>query len=347
MLRTTLLLGLLTPALSGADKPNVLLIMTDDQGWGDIGSHDNPHIRTPVLDRLATDGARFERFFVSPVCAPTRASLMTGRYHLRTGTHGVTRGEENMRADEVTVAEAFHAAGYATGCFGKWHNGRHYPMHPNGQGFDAFVGFCAGHWNNYFSTDLEHNGDVFRSEGYIADALTDYAVRFMEKHQKEPFFCYVPYNTPHSPWQVEEEYFDRYDNKGLDPKAHCAYAMCENIDHNVGRLLKTLERLDLDENTIVLFLTDNGPNSNRFNGGMKGRKGSAHEGGVRVPLFVRWPGKIEPGTTVRKNAMHIDLFPTLVDLCEIDMPRTKPIDGRSLKHCCWGIRESTGPTADC
>lgn len=319
------------PQAVAADRPNVVLIMTDDQGFGDIRSHENPNINTPVLDKLAADGARFERFFVSPVCAPTRASLLTGRYHLRTGTHGVTRGEENMRSEEVTVAEAFKAAGYATGCFGKWHNGRHYPMHPNGQGFDAFIGFCAGHWNNYFSTQLEHNGKPFTSDGYIADVLTNYAMSFIDKHRSEPFFCYVPYNTPHSPWQVPDEYYDRYKGKGLDEKAHCAYAMCENIDHNVGRLLKKLDDLKLADNTIVLFLTDNGPNSNRYNGGMKGRKGSAHEGGVRVPLFVRWPKAIKPGTIIKENAMHIDLFPTLVELCDIPMPKTQPQDGISLK----------------
>jgi arylsulfatase A len=138
-------------------RPNIVLIMTDDQGWGDISSHGNDKIDTPVMDRLASDGARFERFFVSPVCAPTRASLLTGRYHLRTGTHGVTRGKENMRSEEVTIAEALKQAGYATGCFGKWHNGAHYPHNPNGQGFDEFLGFCSGHWNNYFNTTLEHN----------------------------------------------------------------------------------------------------------------------------------------------------------------------------------------------
>jgi len=315
-----------------ARRPNVVLIMTDDQGWGDVRSHDNAAIDTPALDRLAAEGARFERFYVSPVCAPTRASLLTGRYSLRTGTHGVTRGRENMRAEETTIAEALGAAGYATGCFGKWHNGRHYPYHPNGQGFDEFLGFCAGHWNNYFDTTLERNGVESRVKGFITDVLADAAIEFIDEHRAAPFFCYVPFNAPHSPWQVPDRYHDKYAKRGLDAKAACAYAMCENIDDNIGRILAKLDALELTRDTIVLFLTDNGPNSNRFNGGMKGRKGSVHEGGVRVPLFVRWPGRIAPGTRVEPIAMHIDLLPTLLELCgvpELD-DKARPLDGRSL-----------------
>jgi len=310
--------------------PNVLLIMTDDQGWGDIRSHGNDKIDTPVLDRLAGQGARFDRFFVSPVCAPTRASLLTGRYHLRTGTHGVTRAYETMRSEEVTLADALKQAGYATGCFGKWHNGAHYPHHPNGQGFGEFLGFCAGHWNNYFDTTLEHNGTAVKTSGFITDVLTDAALAFIEKNQNRPFFCYVPYNAPHGPFQVPGRYFDKYKARGLDDKLACIYGMCENLDDNVGRLLRRLDALDLCDNTIVLFLTDNGPNSDRFNGEMKGRKGSVDEGGVRVPLFVHWPGHIEPGSKVRQIAAHIDLFPTIMELCGLPMPQTLPQDGMSL-----------------
>lgn len=311
-------------------RPNVLLIMTDDQGWGDIRSHGNETIETPVADKLAGEGARFERFFVSPVCAPTRASLLTGRYHLRTGTHGVTRGYETMRSEEVTMAEALKQAGYATGCFGKWHNGAHYPHHPNGQGFDKFLGFCAGHWNNYFDTTLERNGKPVETQGYITDVLTDAACRFMEANRHRPFFCYVPYNAPHGPFQVPEKYFDKYKARGLDDKLACIYGMCENLDDNVGRLLQRLDELKLRDETIVVFLTDNGPNSDRFNGGMKGRKGSVDEGGVRVPLFVQWPGQIEPGTEIPQIAAHIDLFATILDLCGVPMPDTPAQDGISL-----------------
>jgi len=311
-------------------RPNVVLIMTDDQGWGDIHSHGNDVIDTPVMDKLAADGARFERFFVSPVCAPTRASLLTGRYHLRTGTHGVTRGYENMRSEEVTIAEALKQAGYATGCFGKWHNGAHYPYHPNGQGFDEFFGFCCGHWNNYFNTTLDHNGRMVKSKGYISDVFTDAALEFIEKNKDRPFFCYIPYNAPHSPFQVPDKYFDKYKARGLDDKLACIYGMCENLDDNIGRVLKRLDQLKLSDGTIVLFLTDNGPNTDRYNGNMKGRKGSVHEGGIRVPLFVRWPGHIAPGTKVTQISAHIDLFATIVELCGVPMPRMLPQDGVSL-----------------
>ncbi|MHC4721677.1 MAG: sulfatase-like hydrolase/transferase, partial [Planctomycetota bacterium] len=211
-------------------KPNVLLIMTDDQGWGDLHSHGNDKIDTPVLDKFATDGARFDSFFVSATCAPTRASLLTGRYYLRTGTHGVTRGRENMRAEEVTIAEVLKAAGYATSCFGKWHNGSNWPYHPNAQGFDEFVGFCAGNLLNYFDTNLEHNGTSIKTTGYISDVLTDFAITFIENNKDQPFFCYVPYNAPHSPFQVPDKYFDKYKARGLDDILACIYGMCENLD---------------------------------------------------------------------------------------------------------------------
>ena len=315
---------------SEGKRPNVILVMTDDQGWGDIRSHGNDKIDTPVMDRLAADGARFERFFVSPVCAPTRASLLTGRYHLRTGTHGVTRGYENMCSEEITIAEALKQAGYATGCFGKWHNGAHYPYNPNGQGFDEFLGFCCGHWNNYFDTTLERNSKPAKTKGYITDVLTDAAIQFIEKNKDRPFFCYVPYNAPHSPFQVPDKYFDKYKARGLDDKLSCIYAMCENLDDNLGRILKRLDELKLSDNTIVFFLTDNGPNSNRYNGEMKGRKGSVNEGGIRVPLFIRWPGHIKRGTKVTQIAAHIDIFATITELCGVAMPKTLPQDGVSL-----------------
>jgi arylsulfatase A len=311
-------------------RPNVVLIMTDDQGWGDIRSHGNDKIDTPVMDKLAADGVRFDRFFVSPVCAPTRASLLTGRYHLRTGTHGVTRGYENMRSAEVTIAEALKQAGYATGCFGKWHNGAHYPWHPNGQGFDEFLGFCCGHWNNYFDTTLDRNGRLVKTKGYISDVLTDAAIKFIEKNKSRPFFCYVPYNAPHSPFQVPDKYFGKYKARGLDDKTACVYGMCENLDDNIGRILRRLDELRLSGSTIVLFLTDNGPNTDRYNGGMKGRKASTHEGGIRVPLFIRWPGHIKAGTAVTQIAAHIDIFATIIELCDVPMPKTLPQDGVSL-----------------
>ena len=322
--------SLLSNCATKAGKPNVLLILTDDQGWGDVTSHNNPRVHTPTMDRLAAEGARFDRFYVSPVCAPTRASLLSGRYHPRTGVHGVTRDYETMRADEVTIAEILKQNGYATAAFGKWHNGAHYPQNPNGQGFDEFVGFCAGHWNNYFSTKLERNGVEFKSKGYIADYLTDEAIRFIEKNKEKPFFCYVPYNPPHSPFQAPDAYFEKYKAQGMDDELACVYAMCENLDDNIARLLDTLREQRLTDNTIVLFITDNGPNTDRYNGDMRGRKGSPHEGGSRVPCFIRWPEHIKPGEVIKPIAAHIDILPTLVELLALPKPETKPLDGVSL-----------------
>lgn len=316
---------------TAADPPNVLLIITDDQGWGDVHSHGNPQLDTPVMDRLGNEGIRFERFFVSPVCAPTRAALLTGRYALRTGTHGVTRSRETMRTEEVTLAEVFKSAGYATGAFGKWHNGAHHPHDPNGQGFDEFLGFTAGHWNNYFDTHLWHNGRRVKRKGYINDVLTDAAIGFMTQQAGRPFFAYVPYNTPHSPFQVPDRYFDKYQARGFDDKNAAVYGMVENLDDNIGRLLSSLDSLGVSENTIVIFVGDNGPNGDdRYNGHMRGAKGSLHEGGVRVPFFIRWPGGLPAGHVVRHIAAHIDVLPTLIELTGIDAPETLPLDGQSL-----------------
>jgi arylsulfatase A-like enzyme len=319
------------PESSRTRKPNIILILTDDQGWGDIHSHDNDLLDTPVMDRLAASGARFDRFYVDPVCAPTRAGILTGRYPLRTGITGVTRGRETMRMDEVTIAGVLkNAAGYATGCFGKWHNGAHYPYHPNGKGFDEFLGFCAGHWNNYFDTQLEHNGEPLRTSGYITDVLTDAAMVFIEEKRDRPFFCYLPYNAPHSPFQVPRKYFDKYKARGFDDELASVYGMVENLDHNLGRLLAKLDELKLVDDTIVIFLTDNGPNTERFNGGMRGYKGEVHEGGLRVPCFISWPGQIKSGITIDRIAAHIDLLPTLVELAGIERVDTLPLDGVSL-----------------
>ncbi len=313
-----------------ARKPNIVLILTDDQGWGDVSAHGNDKIHTPNMDKLAHGGAWFDRFFVSPVCAPTRASILTGRYHLRAGCHGVTRGKERLNLNEVTLADVLEADGYATGCFGKWHSGSQYPYHPNGRGFGEFYGFCAGHWNNYFDTTLDHNGKTVRSSGFIIDDLTDKAMAFIEANRKKPFFCYVPFNTPHTPWQVPDKYFDRVKERDIDkPNTVCAYAMCENVDDNIGRILAKLDGLNLTEQTLVIFLSDNGPNGARWNGGMKGVKGSTHEGGVRSPTFWYWPGTIKP-RKIEQIASHIDMMPTLLELCGITNAKTLPFDGVSL-----------------
>ena len=339
-------------AVLAADRPNVLLILTDDQGWGDLSMHGGP-LATPQLDRLAAEGAQFERFYVSPVCAPTRSSLLTGRYHWRTGVHGVTRGQENMRSDEATIAEIFSRSGYATGCFGKWHNGASYPLDPVGQGFDRFVGFCAGHWNNYFDTTLRDSrrlptgrvqSRMVPTDGYITDVLTDAAIGFIQRQAGRPFLCYVPYNAPHWPPQVPDRFYDKFAARPeLDPKEKAAYAMVENIDENVGRLLKKLDEHGLADNTIVVFVTDNGANSDRWDGEMRGAKGSIHEGGIRVPCFVRWPGKVDAGRVIGTAAMHIDLLPTLAGLCGVDVdavPAAGPRDGIDLSRLLLGKTDS-------
>lgn len=310
-------------------SPNVLLILTDDQGWGDLNVHGNDSIYTPNLDALAQGSSQFEHFYVSPVCAPTRASLLTGRYHLRTGTSWVTHRKEVMRGEELTIAEVFRAAGYRTGCFGKWHNGAQYPNDPNGQGFEEFAGFTAGHWNNYFDTQLQHNDQQIKTKGYISDVLTDYAIDFIQTNKDNPFFCYLPFNAPHSPFQVPDSYFNKYKLKGLSDKNASVYGMVENIDDNLERLMQTLDSLKILENTIVVFLTDNGPNGHRYNGGMRGIKGKVHEGGVRVPCFIYWKGKLK-AKKIEPLAAHIDLMPTLAELCDLPLPENLKLDGRSL-----------------
>ena len=314
-------------------RPNVVLIMTDDQGYGDLRFHGNQKIDTPVLDRLATQSVRFDHFFVCPYCTQTRAALMTGRYPLRTGAASVTRGLETVRSEEVTIAEVLRSAGYATGCFGKWHIGEHYPNHPNGQGFDDFFGMPQGHWDNYFDPKLEHNGRTLQTRGFITDVITDYALRFIEEHRQGPFFCYVPYNAPHTPHQVPNRYFDKYTARGFDAGVATIYGMVENIDENAGRVLEKLDELDLAERTVVFFLSDNGAEGaegSRYNAGMRGMKGSVHEGGMRVPMFVRWPGHFKADTVVESIGAHVDLLPTIAELCGVNDPATLPLDGVSL-----------------
>ena len=315
-----------------ADKPNIIVILADDQGYADLGINGNPYVSTPYIDSLATDGARFYRFFVNSFCAPTRAALLTGRYPVRCGVWGVTHNHEAMRPSEVTLAEAFGAAGYRTACIGKWHNGEQYPFTPTGQGFDLFFGFHNGHINNYFNTTLLRGSQPEPTTGYITDVLTDEADRFIREDSAEPFFCYLAYNAPHSPYQVPDDYYERFRAKGFDESVSAFWGMCENIDDNVGRLLYTLESTGLADNTIVIFLTDNGGTAGVkiFNAGMRGGKTSVHEGGCRVPLHIRWPGRISPGIAVTQIASHIDVFPTLLQLAGIAAPEGPPVDGTSL-----------------
>ena len=334
-----------------ATKPNVIVFLTDDQGWGDLSLNGNTDLSTPNIDSLANDGASFEHFFVCPVCSPTRAEFLTGRYHVRGGVYSTSAGGERLDLDEVTIADTFRSAGYTTGAFGKWHNGMQYPYHPNGRGFEEFYGFCSGHWGDYFSPPLERNGKIVKGNGFCIDDFTDKAITFIENSSKnkKPFFAYLPYNTPHSPMQVPDKWWDKFKNKKIkmrnrDPRREdidhlrCALAMCENIDWNIGRVLKKINDLKIEKNTIVIFFHDNGPNGVRWNGGMKGRKGSTDEGGVRSPLLIRWPDKISKGIKINQITSVMDLLPTLSDCANIPISSQKALDGRSLKPLLLGER---------
>lgn len=310
-------------------KPNVILIMADDQGWGDLSIHGNTNLNTPNIDAIAQNGAAFTNFFVQPVCSPTRAELMTGRYFTRLGVHGTSAGGERMDSNVPTIATILKNNGYKTAAFGKWHNGMQPPYHPNARGFEEFYGFASGHWGNYFSPMLEYNGNLVQGNGFLADDLTDHSIDFMKANRDNPFFIYLPLNTPHSPMQVPNTYWDRFKNKELKmtyqnpeaeniPFTRAALAMVENIDYNVGRVFDAMERLKLEEETIVIYLSDNGPNGWRWNGGLRGRKGSTDEGGVKTPFFIHWKNHIKPGIKVEHIGSAMDIPPTLVSLLGID-----------------------------
>ena len=324
-----------------ATPPNIVLFLADDQGWGDLGIHGNTNLRTPRMDSLAKEGAALENFFVCPVCSPTRAELLTGRYHARCGVRDVSLGGERLNLDEKTMGDIFRAAGYRTGLFGKWHNGTQWPYHPLARGFEEFYGYTSGHWGTYFDAPMDHNGKTVQGKGYMTDDLTTHAIDFITEKakSKSPFFCMVAFNTPHSPMQVPDAYWNRFEKKELiqkgskleDPRfTRAALAMVENIDDNVGRVLDTLKTLKVESNTIVVYLSDNGPNGDRFNGPWKGRKGGLDEGGIRSPCFVRFPAKIPPGKRIPQIVGAIDILPTLAQLSDIPHNPQKPIDGVSI-----------------
>jgi arylsulfatase A-like enzyme len=325
--------------LAGAadSRPNVIVVMTDDQGFGDLGVHQNPYVRTPNLDQFARDGVQFSRFYVSPVCAPTRASLMTGRYHYRTGVIHTSRGGAKMHGDEVTIAERLQTAGYRTGIFGKWHLGDNYPMRPTEQGFgealvhkSGAIGQQSDAPSSYFNPRLWHNNEPKETNGYCTDVFFDAALQFIEENRERPFLVYLPTNAPHAPLDVDPRYSDRYKAMGLDDTTARVYGMVENLDENFGRLLAALDRLGLRQNTLVVFLTDNGAQQARFNAGWRGRKGTTYEGGIHVPAFVQWPARVQGKRTIDRIAAHIDLFPTLLDACGVEAKSHNVVDGTSL-----------------
>jgi len=323
--------------------PNIILIVADDLGYGDLGACGNPAIATPSLDRLAAEGTLLRQHYsASPMCAPARASLLTGRYNHRTGAVDVpsNRGLDRLALRERTLPELLAAAGYATGMVGKWHNGLHDPRyHPNQRGFGEFVGFLNGGMD-YWRWTLDANGAARPADGsYLTDAFTWEATAFIERHRQEPFFLYLAYNAPHSPFQAPDELVDRYRQRGDLSDTVCRiYAMIERMDEGIGRILKTVDAAGLAGHTAVVFTSDNGPymggsgqnSAARFNGDFSGSKGDVLEGGIRVPAVARWPGHWPAGQRCDELVHFTDWLPTFLSLAGGDAPLNLLLDGRSL-----------------
>ena len=344
-------------------KPNIIIIITDDQGYGDIGFNNNSQILTSNLDLLASQSIRFNNFYVSPVCAPTRSSLLTGRYSLRTGVTDTYNGGAMMSTDELTLSEILRENNYNTGIFGKWHLGDSYPFRPTDQGFNEslihlsggigqvgdFTNYYAGN-RSYFDPILWHNNEQKKYDGYCSDIFTDEALKFIESNKSNQFFCYLSFNAPHTPLQLPEKYYDLY--KDLDPSliyedekikmskkdindAKKIYGMITNIDHNVGKLIKKLKELKIDKNTILIFMTDNGAQQKRYASNLRGLKGKVYEGGIKVPFYLKFP-KIHGnnGKDINSLSAHIDVLPSLLNLCDIEIPKDIKIDGKNFlnKH---------------
>ncbi|QXD23059.1 arylsulfatase [Opitutia bacterium ISCC 51] len=333
---------------SAADRPNVILILTDDQGFGDVGFHGNSELHTPYLDQLAEESTELTNFYVQPLCTPTRAALLTGRYPERTGAVEVNFGRSIIREEEVTIAEELKAAGYRTGIFGKWHLGDNYPVRPSDMGFEECLHHTAGGvgqagdppGNTYFDPILQHNNVPKKYEGYCNDIFFQEAMDYAESHKDEPFFIFLATNLPHLPLQVDEKYVKPYRKYGVNEINAKTYGMIANIDENVGYVMKRLKELELEDDTIVIFLSDNGPRTSRqkndlypdrYNAGLRGTKSSMYEGGIRVPFLIRWPNKIKAGAKLPEIAAHIDLLPTLLDACgALISDEDRAIDGQSL-----------------
>ena len=326
-----------TPESTSGRPPNIVLIMTDDQGWAQAGFRGDDVIQTPSLDRLASQSVNLTRFYVSPVCAPTRASLMTGRYNYRSGVVDTYIGRAMMHGDEVTVAEMLSQAGYKTGIFGKWHLGDNYSMRAGDQGFQESLVHRGGGigqpadppGTSYFDPILQLNGEQKPYAGYCTDIFFNSAMMFIEQNRDRPFFVYIPTNAPHSPYDVPESYIEPYRAQGLNDKDARIYGMIANIDENTGKLLELLEKRGLAENTIVIFMTDNGPTTRRYTAGLREQKASVYEGGIRVPFLIRWPARLTPRSDDR-IAAHIDVLPTLIEAAGATLPGDRKIDGISL-----------------
>jgi len=322
----------------GGKRPNVILVITDDQGYGDLGCHGNPVIETPNLDRLHSESIRLTNFHVSPTCAPTRSALMTGHYCNRTGVWHTIMGRSLLRKDEVTMADVFSASDYRTSIFGKWHLGDNYPFRPQDRGFDEVlihggggVGQGPDYWgNDYFDDTYRHNGTLEKFTGYCTDIWFDGAMEFIEANKDRPFFCYLTTNAPHGPYNVADKYSKPYRDKGVPDRQANFYGMITNIDENMGRLMQRLKNIGLEQNTILIFMTDNGTSAG-FSAGMRGKKGSEYDGGHRVPCFIRWPGGgLTGGRDIDRLTAHIDILPTLIGLCELNKPVEVQFDGDSF-----------------
>lgn len=346
---------------STISSPNVILIMTDDQGYGDFGFKGNNVIKTPHLDLLAENSASLSDFYVHPVCSPTRASLMTGRHNYRTRVIDTWHGRSMMDPDEVTIADVLQNAGYRTGIFGKWHLGDNYPMRAIDQGFDEALVHLGGgigqpsepigNDRRYTDPLLYHNGRLVHTHGYVTDVIGDYTNRFIRQAHanNEPFFVYLAPNAPHSPYHdVPQDWYEYYLehadelaklilsdfdedelNNQVDTVARI-FAMISNIDDNVGRVMKQLQDLDIVNETLVIYLNDNGPNTRRYVGPFRGMKTEVYEGGIRSPLWLHWPSRLSAGVHSNRPTAHIDLMPTILEACGIEIPEDLELDGRSL-----------------
>jgi arylsulfatase A-like enzyme len=332
-------------------KPNIVVVMTDDQGWSDLGCHGHPIVRTPNLDQMHQQSVRLSNFHVDAFCSPTRAALLTGRMSQRTGVTSTYGLRNLLRTDEAILPEYFKTAGYQTGIFGKWHLGGNYPYRPIDRGFDEWLGLGNGGveladdlWDNDRMDDRYwNNGEIVRRDGFCTDVYFDEAMEFarQNKRNQKPFFIYLPTNVPHRANNVPKEWMQPYLDQGCNQEQASFYAGITRVDWNMGRMMKFLDKEKLSENTLLLFLTDNGSiHPIRKKGtdidsvsGRRGMKGKLYEGGHRVPLFIRGPEHlIGKPRELSIFSAHVDLLPTFIDLCGLGRPKrlSLPIDGRSL-----------------
>lgn len=338
--------------VQAADKPNVVIVITDDQGYGDLSCHGNPILKTPAIDQLYSESIRLEDYHVSPTCSPTRSAFLTGHWTNRTGVWHTIMGRSMIRENEVTMGQIFKDSGYATGMFGKWHLGDNYPYRPEDRGYTEVmrhggggVGQTPDYWDNaYFDGSYWHNGTPTPVKGFCTDVFFDYATSFIKdcKAKDKPFLAYIATNAPHGPMHAPEEDAAKYEsvtNMGL----RHFYGMISNIDDNVGAMRQFLKDEGLAENTIFIFTTDNGSSSGwkTFNAGMRAGKGSEYDGGHRVPFFVHWPaGNLTGGRDVNPITAHVDVVPTLIELCDLQSPADVKFDGTSISNLFYGRKKA-------